>query len=132
MQKFTHVKQLGIEEPCFKIVTNRMFKDALTTQIRVNAKQKEIEKRKKSESDEDYYVRALQAQLDMETIVEDFLVRTFELDGKQKAKLENLPQDKTGELYQGTLATIQGIDLEAQSAEDSDEEADDTKSKKSN
>ena len=37
MQKFTHVKQLGIEEPCFKIITNRMFKDALTTQIRVNA-----------------------------------------------------------------------------------------------
>lgn len=124
MQKFTHVKQLGIEEPCFKIVTNRMFKDALTTQIRVNAKQKEIETRKKSESDEDYYVRALKAQLDMETLVEDFLVRTFKLDGKQKAKLENLPQDKTGELYQGTLATIQGINLDAQS----DEKADDTKS----
>ncbi len=124
MQKFTHVKQLGIEEPCFKIVTNRMFKDALTTQIRVNAKQKEIETRKKSESDEDYYVRALKAQLDMETIVEDFLVRTFKLDGKQKAKLENLPQDKTGELYQDTLATIQGINLDAQS----DEKADDTKS----
>lgn len=124
MQKFTHVKQLGIEEPCFKIVTNRMFNDALTTQIRVNAKQKEIETRKKSESDEDYYVRALKAQLDMETLVEDFLVRTFKLDGKQKAKLENLPQDKTGELYQGTLATIQGINLDAQS----DEKADDTKS----
>lgn len=124
MQKFTHVKQLGIEEPCFKIITNRMFKDALTTQIRVNAKQKEIETRKKSESDEDYYVRALKAQLDMETLVEDFLVRTFKLDGKQKAKLENLPQDKTGELYQSTLATIQGINLDAQS----DEKADDTKS----
>lgn len=124
MQKFTHVKQLGIEEPCFKIVTNRMFKDALTTQIRVNAKQKEIETRKKSESDEDYYVRALKAQLDMETLVEDFLVRTFKLDGKQKAKLENLPQDKTGELYQSTLATIQGINLDEQS----DEKADDTKS----
>lgn len=124
MQKFTHVKQLGIEEPCFKIITNRMFKDALTTQIRVNAKQKEIETRKKSENDEDYYVRALKAQLDMETLVEDFLVRTFKLDGKQKAKLENLPQDKTGELYQITLATIQGINLDAQS----DEKADDTKS----
>lgn len=124
MQKFTHVKQLGIEEPCFKIVTNRMFKDALTTQIRVNDKQKEIDKRKKSESDEDYYVRALQAQLDMETLVEDFLIRTFKLDGKQKTKLENLPQDKTGELYQSTVATIQGIDLDAPS----DEEADDTKS----
>lgn len=124
MQKFTHVKQLGIEEPCFKIVTNRMFKDALTTQIRVNAKQKEIETRKKSENDEDYYVRALKAQLDMETLVEDFLIRTFKLDGKQKAKLENLPQDKTGELYQSTLVTIQGINLDEQS----DEKADDTKS----
>ena len=124
MQKFTHVKQLGIEEPCFKIITNRMFKDALTTQIRVNAKQKEIETRKKSESDEDYYVRALKVQLDMETLVEDFLVRTFKLDGKQKAKLENLPQDKTSELYQHTLATIQGINLDEQS----DEKADDTKS----
>ena len=124
MQKFTHVKQLGIEEPCFKIVTNRMFKDALTTQIRVNAKQKEIETRKKSEGDEDYYVRALKAQLDMETLVEDFLVRTFKLNGKQKAKLEDLPQDKTSELYQSTLATIQGINLDAQS----DEKADDTKS----
>ena len=124
MQKFTHVKQLGIEEPCFKIVTNRMFKDALTTQIRVNAKQKEIETRKKSENDEDYYVRALKVQLDMETLVEDFLVRTFKLDGKQKAKLENLPQDKTSELYQSTLATIQGINLDEQS----DEKADDTKS----
>ena len=124
MQKFTHVKQLGIEEPCFKIVTNRMFKDALTTQIRVNAKQKEIETRKKSENDEDYYVRALKAQLDMETLVEDFLVRTFKLNGKQKAKLEDLPQDKTSELYQSTLATIQGINLDEQS----DEKADDTKS----
>lgn len=124
MQKFTHVKQLGIEEPCFKIITNRIFKDALTTQIRVNAKQKEIETRKKSESDEDYYVHALKAQLDMETLVEDFLVRTFKLDGKQKAKLDNLPQDKTSELYQSTLATIQGINLDEQS----DEKADDTKS----
>ena len=124
MQKFTHVKQLGIEEPCFKIVTNRMFKDALTTQIRVNAKQKEIETRKKSENDEDYYVRALKAQLDMETLVEDFLVRTFKLNGKQKAKLEDLPQDKTSELYQSTLATIQGIKLDTES----DEKADDTKS----
>lgn len=124
MQKFTHVKQLGIEEPCFKIITNRMFKDALTTQIRVNAKQKEIETRKKSENDEDYYVRALKAQLDMETLVEDFLVRTFKLNGKQKAKLEDLPQDKTSELYQSTLATIQGINLDEQS----DEKADDTKS----
>lgn len=124
MQKFTHVKQLGIAEPCFKIVTNRMFKDALTTQIRVNAKQKEIETRKKSESDEDYYVRALKIQLDMETLVEDFLIRTFKLDGKQKAKLESLPQDKTSELYQHTLATIQGINLDKQS----DEKADDTKS----
>lgn len=124
MQKFTHVKQLGIEEPCFKIITNRMFKDALTTQIRVNAKQKEIETRKKSEGDEDYYVRALKAQLDMETLVEDFLVRTFKLNGKQKAKLEDLPQDKTSELYQSTLATIQGINLDEQS----DEKADDTKS----
>lgn len=124
MQKFTHVKQLGIEEPCFKIITNRMFKDALTTQIRVNAKQKEIETRKKSEGDEDYYVRALKAQLDMETLVEDFLVRTFKLNDKQKAKLEDLPQDKTSELYQSTLATIQGINLDEQS----DEKADDTKS----
>lgn len=127
MQKFKYVKELGISEPYFKVVTNRMFKDALVTQIRVNSKQKELEKpKKKSESDEDFYLRALQLQLDMETLVEDFLVRTFKLSNQQKKTLEDLPQDETGVLYQSTLATIQGIDIDEESDK---EKSDDTKSK---
>lgn len=113
-RKFKEAEKLGLKTPYFMTVTTRMYKDALSTQIQENKLEAEVTKVMEDEKLDDAtkYMKMLENNLKSQELVSDFLIRTFKLDKKHQAILDDMELDEQVDLFSKVIMFIQGFDEE--------------------
>lgn len=113
-RKFKEADKLGLKTPYFMTVTTRMYKDALSTQIQENKLEAEVTKVMEDEKLDDAtkYMKMLENNLKSQELVSDFLIRTFKLDKKHQAILDDMELDEQVDLFSKVIMFIQGFDAE--------------------
>lgn len=113
-RKFKEAEKLGLKTPYFMTVTTRMYKDALSTQIQENKLEAEVTKVMEDEKLDDAtkYMKMLENNLKSQELVSDFLIRTFKLDKKHQAILDDMELDEQVDLFSKVIMFIQGFDAE--------------------